>query len=93
MKDKARFIDKYAREKPELTSDIDIKYDDKNYFPIHTKPPLSSKFCQVCDENEDVRLLCQDCMCHHCNRLCMQDNKKNMPCTCRVGFSDEAHYG
>ena len=54
---------------------------------------VSRKFCKVSDEAEDVRLLCQDCMCHHCNRFCMRDNKKNKPRTCRVGFGDEANYG
>ncbi len=93
MEDKAIVVDKYAREKLDMVANIDIKDDNRNYFPIHPESPLSRKFCEVTDEAEDARLLCQDCMCHFCNRFCMQDNKKNMPRTCRVGFGDEAHYG
>ncbi len=51
MNDKARVVDKYAREDLVMTVDIDIKDGNKNYFPMHTKSPLSSKFCQVWDEN------------------------------------------
>ena len=93
MEDKAIVVDKYAREKLDMVADIDIKDDDRNYFPVHPESPLSRKFCEVTDEAEDARLLCQDCMCHYCNRFCMRDNKKNKPRTCRVGFGDEAHYG
>ena len=53
MKDKTGVVDKYAREKLDMTADIDIKDDDKNYLPVHTKSPLSSKFCQVSNKDED----------------------------------------
>ena len=69
-------VDKYARETLDLVADVDIKDDDRNYFPVHSKTPLYRKFCKVSDEAEDVRLLYQDCMCHHCNRFCMRDNRK-----------------
>ena len=93
LEDKAAVVDKYAREKLDMTADVNIKDDDRNYFPVHTQSPLSKKFCEVCNEDEDVRNLCQDCMCHHCNKFCLQDNKKNKPRTCRVGFGDEEHFG
>ena len=70
MEDKGIVVDKYAREKLDLVADIDIKDDDRNYFPGHPESPLSRKFCEVSDEPQDARLLCQDCMCHHCNRFC-----------------------
>ena len=92
MEDKAIVVEKYAREKLDMVANIDIKDDDRNYFPVHPESPLSRKFCEVIDEAEDASLLCQDCMCHFCNRFCMRDNKKNKPSTCRVGFGDEAHY-
>ena len=76
-----------------MVADIDIKDDDRKYSPVHPESPLSRKFCEVTDEAEDARLMCPDCMCHHCNRFCMRDNKNNKPRTCRVGFGDEAHYG
>ena len=59
-----------------MTTDVDIEDDDRNYFSLHPQFPLSKNFCEVCDESEDVRLLYQDCMCHHFNRICIQDNKK-----------------
>ena len=93
IQDKAIVMDKYAREKLDMVADIDIKDDDRKYFPVHPESPLSRKFYEVTEEAEDTRLLCQDCMCHFCNRFCMRDNKKNKPRTCRVGFGDEAHYG
>ena len=93
MEDKAAVVDKYAREKLDMTADVNIKDDDRNYFPVHPQSPLSRKFCEACNEDEDVRHLCQDCMCHHCNKFCLQDNKKNKPRTCRVGFGDEEHFG
>ena len=93
MEDKGVVVDTYARETLDLIADVDIKDNDRNYFPVHSETPLSRKFCEVIDEAEDARLLCQDCMCHHCNRFCMRDNRKNKPRTCRAGFGDEAHYG
>ena len=92
MKEKAMVVERYAKEHLDMTADINIKDDDKKYFPSHSKSPLSRKFCEVVNESKDKRILCQDCMCHHCNRYCLRDNKKNMPRTCRVGFGDEEHY-
>ena len=63
-----------------MTADVDIGNDeDRNYYPKHGESPLSTKYCACADEDEDVRLLAQDCMCHHCNRFCLRDNKKNAP--------------
>ncbi len=93
MEDKVIVVDKYAREKLDMVANIDIKDDNRHYFPIHPYSELSRKFFEVTDGEEYARLLCQDCMCHHCNRFCMQDNKKNKPRTCCVGFGDEANYG
>jgi len=92
MKDKAAVVDKYAREHLDMTADIHIKDDDRKYYPPHPTSPLAKKFCQVTDTNEDTRLLCQDCMCHFCNKYCLCDNKKNKPCTCRMGFGDEENF-
>ena len=90
--DKAAVIDDYARTHLDMTADVDIKDDDPKYFPPHPKSPLAKKFCEVTDEDEDLRLLAQDCMCHFCNKFCLRENKKNMPRTCRVGFGDETNY-
>ena len=92
MEDKAAVVDNYAREHLDMTADIDIMDNDRKYYPLHPESPLSKKFCEVTDECDDVRLLCQDCMCHFCNKFCLRDNKKNVPRTCRVGFGDEKTY-
>ena len=43
LEDKASIVDKCAREKLDMTADVNIKDDDRNYFPVHTQSPLSSK--------------------------------------------------
>jgi hypothetical protein len=35
MEDKAIVVDKYSREKLDMVADIDIKDDDRDYFPVH----------------------------------------------------------
>ena len=76
LEDKATVLDKYAREKLDMKADVNIKDDDKNYFPVHTQSPLSKRFCEVWNEDEDARVLCQECMCHHCNKFCLQITRK-----------------
>ena len=92
MKEKATVIDRYAKQHLDMTADVDIFDSDPKYYPKHPTSPLSVKFCEVHNEDEDLRLLCQDCMCHHCNKYCLRDNKKNKPRSCRAGFGDETNY-
>ena len=83
MEDKAAVVDNYAREHLDMTADIDIMDNDRKYYPFHPASPLSKKFCEVTDECDNVRLLCQDCMCHFCNKFCLRDTKKcssDVPC-------------
>ena len=54
MEDKAAVVDKYAREKLDMTADVNIKDDDRNYFPVHSQSPLSRKFCKACNKDKDV---------------------------------------
>lgn len=89
MEDKAAVMDNYAKKHLDMTANVNIKDDDPRYFPPHPESPLSRKYCECTDKEEDLRLLAQDCMCHFCNKFCLRDNKKNMPRTCRVGFGDE----
>ncbi len=92
MEDKAKVIDTYTRTHLDMTADVKIKDDDKNYHPPHPESPLTKKYCECEDEEEDVRLLAQDCMCHHCNKFCLREGKANIPRTCRVGFGEEQTY-
>ena len=85
--DKAVVLDDYARTKLDMTADVNIKDDDPKYFAPHPQSPLCSKYCEVTNEAEDSRILCQDCMCHFCNKYCLHDNKKNQPRTCRMTAS------
>ena len=94
MDEKALVMDEYAREHLDMTADVAIDHDDDpSYYPPHPQSPLSCKFCECTNEERDVRLLAQDCMCHHCNKFCLRENKRNTPRTCRVGFGDESHFG
>ena len=90
--DKADVMDKYARTQLNMTADLDIKDDDRNYFPPHPQSPLATKYCECTNEDEDVRMLAQDCMCHFCNKFCLREGKKNAPRVCRVGYGDEMNY-
>ena len=92
LKDKAQVIDNYARTHLDMTADVKIKDDDKNYHAPHPQSPLARKYCECNNEEEDVRLLAQDCMCHHCNKFCLREEKSNVPRTCRVGFGEEKTY-
>ena len=47
MEDKAAVVDKYAREKLDMTADVNIKDDDRNYFPVHSQYSLSRIFCKA----------------------------------------------
>lgn len=85
-------IDDYARTHLDMTADVKIKDDDKNYHAPHPQSPLARKYCECNNEEEDVRLLAQDCMCHHCNKFCLREEKSNVPRTCRVGFGEEKTY-
>ena len=75
-----------------MTADVQIKDDDAKYYPPHPQSPLSSKFCEVTNESEDSRLLCQDCMCHFCNKYCLHNNRKNKPRTHNKGFGHECNF-
>ena len=92
MEDKAVIVDQYARDHLDMTADVDIEDDDPTYFPPHPQSPLARKYCQCEDQKTDVRLLAQDCMCHHCNKFCLRDQKKGSLCVCRVGYGEEQHH-
>mgnify|MGYP003893725311 CR=1 FL=1 len=92
MKEKAIVLNDYAINNLDMTADVDIKDDDPKYYPSHSGSPLSIKFCEVTNEPEDSRLLCQDCMCHFCNKYCLRNNRKNRPRTCNKGFGDECNF-
>ena len=54
MEDEAAVVDKYAKEKLNMMAHMDIKDDDRNYFPVHSQSPLSRKFYKAHNEDKDV---------------------------------------
>ena len=47
MEDKGVVVDKYARETLDLYADVDVKDDDRNYFPVHPETPLSKNSARL----------------------------------------------
>ena len=92
MKEKAAVVEKYATERLDMTADVSIMDDASHRLDPHVSP-LAKKFCECRNEDEDVRLLAQECMCHECNAYCMEDNGKNRPRSCRMGFGAETEFG
>ncbi len=92
--DKAAAVNKYAREHLDMTADVNIN-DDKEKKPEYQNSPLGKRYCKSPDQEEDVRQLAEDCMCHQCNKYCLQSAKTNTNGlrTCRVHFGTEPQYG
>jgi hypothetical protein len=39
--------------------------------------PLGKRYSKCPDQEEDVRQLAEDCMCHVCNNYCLRSKNKN----------------
>jgi hypothetical protein len=91
--DKAAVVNKYAREHLDMTADVDIN-NDKQRKPEYQNSPLGKRCCKSPNQDEDVRQLAEYCMCHQCNKYCLQSAKtsKNGPRTCRVHLGTETKY-
>jgi hypothetical protein len=76
-----------------MTANVDIN-DDKQRRPEYQNSPLGKRYCESLNQDEDVRQLAEDCMCHQCNKYCLQSAKTNTngPRTCRVHFGTETKY-
>ncbi len=72
--DKAAVVDKYAREHLDITVDVNIN-NDKQRKPEYQNSPLGKRYCESSDQEEDVRQLAEDCMCHQCNKYFLQSAK------------------
>ena len=94
VEDKAAVVNNYAREHLDITADVDIN-DDKERRPEYQHSPLGKRYCESTNEDEDVRQLAEDCMCHQCNKYCLRSGKTNTigPRKCRVHFGTETKYG
>jgi hypothetical protein len=92
--DKAAVVDEYAQEHLDMTADVDIN-GDKQRKPEYQNSPLGKRYCESPNQDKDARQLAEDCMCHQCNKYCLQSAKTNMngPRTCRIHFGTETKYG
>ncbi len=70
VEDKAAVVNKYAREHLDMTANVNIN-DDKQRKPEYHHSPLGKRYCQSPNQEEDVRQLAEDCMCHHRNKYCL----------------------
>jgi hypothetical protein len=91
--DKAAVVNKYAQEHLDMTADVDIN-NDKQRRQEYRNSPLGKKYCESPDQEEDVQQLAEDCMCHQCNKYCLQSAKTNTngPRIRRVHFGTETKY-
>ncbi len=92
-KDKAAVVDKYEQEHLDMTANVNIN-NDKERKPEYQNSPLGKRYCESPYQEEDVQQLAEDCMCHQCNKYCLQSAKTNTngPRTCRVHFGTETKY-
>jgi hypothetical protein len=77
-----------------MTADVNINHD-KRRKPEYQNSPLGKRYCKSLNQEEDVRQLAEDCMCHQCNKYCLQSAKTKMngPRICRVHFETETKHG
>lgn len=92
LDEKTRVISSYAEAILEMTADVEID-DDVDYREDPSNSPLNMRYCEVVDNGEDDRLLCQACMVHHCNDYCLRDIKPEGPRECRVLAGTESERG
>jgi hypothetical protein len=77
--DKASVVNKYAREHLDMTANVNIN-DDKQRKTEYENSSLEKIYCDSPNQEEDVRQLAEDCMCHQCNKYCLQSPKTNTNC-------------
>jgi hypothetical protein len=91
-KEKAGVLDKYSRKTITMTVNVNIN-DDQRRKLGYLNSPLEKRYCKCYDQEGDVRQLAEDCMCHQCNKFCLQSNKTNAPRTRQVHYGTESAFG
>jgi hypothetical protein len=93
--EKAAVMERYATTVLDMTADVDV--DEDPDYKTDKKPdsitPLKHRFSECINREEDARMLCQECMVHHCNLYCLGDNAKCKPRECRFEYGKESEYG
>ncbi len=78
LQQKAEVLNNYAINHLDMTADVKVN-DNQDYQPDYLTLPLTRRYSECTDEEEDVRQLAQDCMCHKCNRYCLKPTKAGTP--------------
>lgn len=92
--EKAKVMEKYATNVLNMTADVDVDENHKTDTAEDSVTPLRRRFSECHNRNDDVRLLCQECMVHKCNGYCMGEK-----CTagkarvCRFDYGKESTPG
>jgi hypothetical protein len=89
---KAEVLNNYAIHHLDMTADVKVN-DNQDYQPDYLTSPLTRRYSECTDEEEDVRQLAQDCMTHECNRYCLKSTKAGTPRTCRSHYGTETEFG
>jgi hypothetical protein len=75
---KAEVLNNYASHHLDMTADVKVN-NNQDYQPDYLTSPLTRRYSESTDEEEDVQQLAQDCMTHKCNRCCLKSTKAGTP--------------
>jgi hypothetical protein len=92
LQQKTEVLNKYAVNHLDMMADVKVN-DNKDYRPDYLTSPLTRRYSECTDEEEDVQQLAQDCMCHECNRYCLKSTKAGTPQTCRSHYGTKSEFG
>jgi hypothetical protein len=92
LQQKAEVLNNYAINHLDMTADVKVN-DNQDYQPDYLTSPLTRRYSECTDEEEDVQQLAQDCMCHECNRYCLKLTKASTPQICRSHYGTETEFG
>lgn len=91
--EKARVLEEYALNVLDMTADVEVNENHKSDTSSDSISPLKTRYSDCVDRREDVRMLCQECMVHHCDNYCLGDSPKCEPRSCRFEYGVESEYG
>lgn len=91
--EKVGVIDQYANKVLKMTADVDVQNDFVSDESRDSMSSLRRRFSETYNSEEDVTMLCQECMVHKCNCYCLRETTKMDPRECRFDFGVETSYG
>ncbi len=75
-----------------MTADVKVS-DNQDHQPNCLTSPLTRRYSECTDDEEDVWQLAQDCMCHECNRYFLRSTKAGTPQKCRSHYGTKTKFG